>query len=218
MSEARKADSELPHYGRGNPREDRDEIVAEICERLATGEALATMLRESPGYPSVSTLWVWERADPAIAEAISRARRLGHHAIATDLRKTARGEAGYSTGDVQRDKLIVDTDIRLLAKWDPRYYGDSQQLRLADANGAKLDTAPLIGELLGMLGGSAPADAPIDVTPRRIERATGDSQPAIRNEESAASESPVRAFDNPSYKPRARRVITTPAADVDDLV
>jgi hypothetical protein len=43
---------------------------------------------------------------------------------------TARGkdaqDGGDSSGDVQRDKLIVDTDLKLLAKWDPRRYGERQ--------------------------------------------------------------------------------------------
>jgi hypothetical protein len=30
-------------------------------------------------------------------------------------------EGGDSSGDVQRDKLIVETDLKLLAKWNPRY-------------------------------------------------------------------------------------------------
>jgi hypothetical protein len=36
---------------------------------------------------------------------------------------TARGK-GDSTGEVQRDKLIVETDLKLLAKWSPKRYGD----------------------------------------------------------------------------------------------
>lgn len=195
-------DQAVLHHGRGHPRADRDEIVAEICERLATGEALAAMLREDSRLPSVATLWAWERSDSAIAEAISRARRLGHHAIATDMRKVARGEAGYSTGDVQRDKLIIETDAKLLSKWDPKYYGESTQLRHADADGKKLDTAPLIGELLGMLGsGNEQAPVMLNVTPAAI-----DHKPAPPA---------VRAFDNPAYRPRAKRVA---APDVDDLV
>ena len=32
--------------------------------------------------------------------------------------KAKDGEPMLSTGDVQRDKLIVDLDLKLLAKWD----------------------------------------------------------------------------------------------------
>lgn len=217
MSEARsrepvaKRESPLLRMGAAGPRklfetiENRDECVAEICERLSLGEPLALICRESPHLPDSQTLWNWEKQDAAIEEAIARARRLGHHVIATDLLKTARGDDGYSTGDVARDKLIADTSLKLLAKWDPRY-AESQQLRHADADGKKLDTAPLVTEMLTMLAGGA-APQLLDVTPRQVR--AGDSQPAIE-----APQPALRAFDV-GYKPRAKRAL--PPA-VDDLV
>lgn len=133
--------------------------------------------------------------------------------MASNLLKVANGDEGFTTGDVKRDKLLVDTSLSLLAKWSPRLYGDNMQLRLADANGAKLDTAPLIGELLGMLAGVAPSDAQpamLDVTPRHVESA---AQPAIPSAPPA-----VRAFDNPSYRPRAKRALPVATPDINDLV
>lgn len=184
---------------------EKSEIVAEICERLALGEPLALMCRDDPRLPGARALWDWERADPEIATAISRARRLGHHVIATQLRATARGELGYSSGDVQRDKLIVDTDLKLLAKWDPKY-SDSTQLRHADADGNKLETAPLVGELLGLLGGNAEQlPEPIDVTPRVVQRA----------ETAPVAPAPVAKS---AYKPRRKAPAAPPADSVDDLV
>lgn len=206
-----KRESPLTRLGARGPRklfeafDNRDECVAEICERLSLGEPLAVICRESPHLPDSQTLWEWEKQDAAIDGAIARARRLGHHVIATDLLKTARGDEGYSTGDVARDKLIADTSLKLLAKWDPRY-AESQQLRHADAEGGKLDTAPLVTEMLGMLAGGA-APQLLDVTPRLV---TGDSQSAIPNAQPA-----LRAFDV-GYRPRAKRL--QPKPDVDDLV
>jgi hypothetical protein len=68
-------------------------------------------------------VWDWEQVDETIAQAIARAREDGGDAIAQRARETARG-AGDSKGDVQRDKLIVETDLKLLAKWHPKRYGD----------------------------------------------------------------------------------------------
>jgi hypothetical protein len=62
-----------------------------------------------------------------VSRAIARAREDGFDAIAASVRMTARGK-GESTADVQRDKLIIDTDIKLLAKWDPKRYGDRMTL------------------------------------------------------------------------------------------
>ncbi len=54
--------------------------------------------------------------------------------IASRLPKIARGQAEdldgstLSSGDVQRDKLIIDTDLKLLSKWDNKRYGDKTQV------------------------------------------------------------------------------------------
>lgn len=95
---------------------------------------------------------------------------MGTHAIANRARLTARGygptQGGDSTGDVQRDKLICDLDMRLIAKFNPKEFGEAVQMRMADANGEKLDTTPMIRELLALV---RPADGSqaIDVTPER---------------------------------------------------
>ena len=54
-------------------------------------------------------------------------REIGYDAIANNLRGVARGLEG-STKDVQRDKLIVWTDLQLLAKWMPKKYGEKLAL------------------------------------------------------------------------------------------
>lgn len=61
--------------------------------------------------------------DEEFSAAIAHARLEGFDAIARRIRATARGR-GDSTQDIQRDKLIVETDLKLLAKWDPKRYGD----------------------------------------------------------------------------------------------
>lgn len=175
------------------------EIVDEICERLADGVPLAEICR-SPGMPSAVTVSTWQARDEAVAVAIARARDLGHDAIADRARQTARGQ-GDSKNDVQRDKLIVETDLRLLAKWNPKKYGDSTQLRHADANGEKLNTQPLVSELLNLMGGT-PAQT-IESTARDVTPAKPSAfgKPLI----------PQAPAARPAYRPRRRD-------DVDDLV
>ncbi len=181
------------------PFANRHELVDEICARLTAGEPLAQIHRDSK-MPTPSVLWDWCKADQAIEDEIARARESGADAIAVD----ALDISDNLSGDVQRDKLRVDTRLRLLAKWNPKRYGESTQLKHADADGNKLDTTPLIGELLGMLGSGNEQPALLNITPKQREAPAVQEQPA------------PRAFDNPSYKPRARRI--APSADVDDLV
>ncbi len=61
----------------------------------------------------------------------------GCGAIVDRTRETARGR-GDRTDDVQRDRLIVETDLKLLAKWDLRRYGDKVQQQITGASGGPL--------------------------------------------------------------------------------
>jgi len=126
----------------GRPTFYTDQLAAEICERLAEGEPLAVICRDSHMPSSVVTVWQWAKDRPSLSESIAKARESGWDHIAWKVRKTARGkltyEGGDSTGDIQRDKLIIDTDLKLLAKWDPKRYGDKVAL-----TGGSKDDAPI---------------------------------------------------------------------------
>lgn len=103
----------------------------EIVRRLSEGEPLAAICRDE-GMPSVRAVSDWRKAHPEFGERFQLARDDGHDAIAARMRATARGDGpdkgGDSKGDVQRDKLIIDTDFKLLSKWDPRRYGERMTL------------------------------------------------------------------------------------------
>jgi hypothetical protein len=103
----------------GRPSRETPEIKAAILERIAEGEPLAQICRD-PAMPCMSAVNNWRRADPEFDGDFARARECGHDVIATRVRDVARGGDG-SSGDVQRDRLIVETDLKLLAKWDKRY-------------------------------------------------------------------------------------------------
>lgn len=98
------------------------QIEQRIIDGLSEGIPLAVLCREK-GMPHVSTVFRWAQEDEELSQSIARAREVGHDMIAHGTRQTARGK-GDSTGDTHRDKLIVDTDLKLLAKWNPKRYGD----------------------------------------------------------------------------------------------
>jgi len=112
------------------------EVAAEICERLSTGEPLAQICRDEnmPAYRTVSD---WRAAHPDFAAEFAHARDEGFDQIAMDVLHIAddnsqdtrfvedKGEVTDSD-NVQRAKLRIETRLKLLAKWDPRRYGDKQ--------------------------------------------------------------------------------------------
>jgi len=111
-----------------------EELIQTICEALGEGEPLTVICRRL-GSPVPETLYRWMAEDENLRSRIASARATGYDAIAHRSRKTARGlwpdEGGESTGDIQRDKLIIDTDHKLLKVWDPGRYGDRSAIELS---------------------------------------------------------------------------------------
>ena len=107
----------------GRPSKYTDELFAEICERLSKGEPLAQICRDEH-MPAERTVRDWKEADAIVSAAIAHAREDGFDAIALEALRIADDKEG----EHQRDRLRVDTRLKLLAKWDPKRYGDKVQV------------------------------------------------------------------------------------------
>jgi hypothetical protein len=107
--------------------------VDEICTRVANGTPLREICREE-GKPAWTTFYNWINADKALFERFSRARELGTDAIAEDAIAILdaipeRIDGGrMDSAYVQWQKNRVEMRLKLLAKWNPRKYGDRQIL------------------------------------------------------------------------------------------
>lgn len=130
---------------------DRATLVPAICARLSTGEPMAVICRELK--LNIRTVNHWREEDQGIADQFGDARDLGYDAIAADCMSIADdGKRDYSVGEdgrevvdhdhIQRSKLRIDTRLKLLAKWDPRRYGDKVQL--ANHEGGELPAPQFI--------------------------------------------------------------------------
>ena len=143
------ADTPEAKAGPGRPSLYTPEIAAEICDRLSKGEPLAVICRDEhmPAYRTISD---WRGAHPEFSAEFGRARDEGHDAIAADCldiaddgtndykTKTNADGSEYEAFDsehVQRSKLRIETRLKLLAKWDPRRYGDKLALDHSGAIG-----------------------------------------------------------------------------------
>ena len=126
------------------PLERIEEIKFQLCDWVSEGSTLADFCRQ-PGMPNASTVYDWMRNDKAFEERFARARACGYDMIAMDCLRIADtphemyeiaeneedGTTGHkrSTKRTRRDainhrKLQVETRLKLLAKWDPKRYGD----------------------------------------------------------------------------------------------
>lgn len=131
-------------------KHDREALVPVICARLATGEPHTVILRDL-GL-KVRTVNDWRKADAEIAAQFDEARDLGYDAIAADClaiaddgtRDYVRSKDGVVVDHdhISRSKLRIETRLKLLAKWDPRRYGDKVQL--ANGDGTNLPAPQFI--------------------------------------------------------------------------
>lgn len=189
---------------RFKPIYDQAEIVAEVCERLTKGQSLVTICGD-PSMPSRWTISEWMRDSPEVASQIQAARELGEDHIAHDALLIADGRLPVTPdtpSDPQRDKLRVDTRMKLLAKFNPKRWGEGLQLRHADADGGKLDTGPLVSELLGLMTAHN-AKSGADTTGQVSARLVSEAPAALEHKETSG----------PAYRPRSPRVM-----GIEDLV
>lgn len=135
------------------------EMIEEICSRLAEGEPLAQICR-SEGMPGLRTVYDWTEAQPDISARIARARDAGEDVIAADCLRIAdtpqegietvtKGESIETrTGDMLgHRKLQIDTRLKLLAKWNPKKYGDRISQEVTGKDGKDLiPTAPTLAD------------------------------------------------------------------------
>lgn len=145
-------------------KHDREALVPVICARLATGKEPMTVICADLGVP-VKTVNDWRLQDEGIRGQFDDARDLGYDAIAHDtlhiadtpqlgviekleLQKAKNGRMVMVVTERRNEdmlghrKLQIETRLKLLAKWDPRRYGDKVQL--ANSDGTNLPAPQFI--------------------------------------------------------------------------
>ncbi|GAA0260533.1 terminase [Rhodanobacter caeni] len=126
----------------GRPSLYTPELIEAIAERLSKGEPMAAICRDE-GMPAYRTVKDWMDTSPDVSALIARAREEGFDAIAAgtleiaddgrnDYMEQSDDEGGIAfklNGEhIQRSKLRIETRLKLLAKWDPKRYGDRMTL------------------------------------------------------------------------------------------
>lgn len=120
----------------GRPSSFTQAVADAICLRLSKGEPLAQICRDD-NMPSVSTVTDWKAKHDHFSVAIARSREEGFDAIAVDTLNiidtvpercaTAEGDK-VDSGHVAWLKNRAEQRLKLLAKWDPKRYGDKMDV------------------------------------------------------------------------------------------
>lgn len=113
----------LPETKLGRPSIYTDEIADEICRRLSEGEPLARIVRDKH-MPSFTTVMDWEATNAGFARRSAPARAYGTHYMADDCIRIA----DDTEIDPAHKRIMVETRIRLIGKWNAAAYGERKIL------------------------------------------------------------------------------------------
>ncbi len=153
----------------GRPSTYNTQISQLICERMIGGESLRGICR-CDDMPGLSTVMGWLRVHEAFAEIYSRAREVQADAMFEELLDIADdnrndygvNDDGESNGKLDRDhitrtKLRIDTRKWILARMNPKKYGDAVSMR--HSGDSKNPVHLLVNQLQGS---SIPVAAELD--------------------------------------------------------
>jgi len=122
----------------GRPSDYSLEVAHAICARMAAGETLLQICRD-PAMPARSTAYLWTVVHPEFSDMYARARKALYEHWADELvdiaedgrndwiereRKDGSIEMTVDREHIQRSALRVDTRKWMLAKLQPKQYGD----------------------------------------------------------------------------------------------
>ena len=150
----------------GRPSKYTPEIAQKMCEMLAEGIPLRQICRQE-GFPEWRTVYDWMYKDEALGErgtglsaAIAKAREIGQDAIAEQLwvdmlqepeRILSEGGGRIDPGFVQWQKAKAEIGLKLLAKWNPKRYGDRVALAGDADNPIKIEAETQADRLINAL-------------------------------------------------------------------
>jgi hypothetical protein len=104
----------------GRPSDYTPEVAELICQRLACGESLNKICKET-GFPDISTVFRWLQQREEFRDKYARAREAQMDAMAEEILTIA--DKG-KPDEANWLKLRVDTRKWLMSKLAPKKYGD----------------------------------------------------------------------------------------------
>jgi hypothetical protein len=112
----------------GRPSKYTPELAAEICQRLSNGEPLRQICRDDH-MPAWTAVYSWMSRDATLSERIAQAREAMAEKAYAEMydepeRMLTEGGGRIDPGYVQLVKARAEITLKLLAKWNPKRYGD----------------------------------------------------------------------------------------------
>ena len=164
-AERREPKRAIIHYMPAHKQFDPADYLSEVHAWIESGKTLRAYCRQD-GKPSYGTVYDWLEADAAQSSRFAHARDIGEQQIAQEcleiadttqvgeiVTQKADGSSETKSADmIEHRKLRIETRLKLLAKWNPKKYGDKLAHTGADGEGPvviKIDREEIIGKLIG---------------------------------------------------------------------
>ncbi|HAW9010743.1 TPA: DNA-binding protein [Escherichia coli] len=118
------ADDKKPAAKRvGRPHGYTEEKALEICELVADGQSI-NKISKMPGMPARSTILKWFRDVPEFSDLYMRAKEIGFEVLADEIIDLSDAAENIKKEELNRHHLMIETRKWLLAKLQPRKYGE----------------------------------------------------------------------------------------------
>lgn len=164
-----------------------DKFDVEICEWIADGKTLRDYCRQKE-KPPFWVIYEWMKEWPEFGQRFARAREVGHDVIAeeilgiVDVHPPSTPSGGTDSGYVTWQKNRAWTRMQLLAKWNPRRYGESaKSVEISGPNGGPIQTQATVIDGTGLDDESRLAL--VEALERAMMSATGEDKPYVDEEE-----------------------------------
>ena len=141
-----------------SPYTNKEQIKDELVQWISNGKTLREFCRQD-GMPNNTALYAWEQEDKDFAQRIAHARVIGHNVIAEESLAIMDSEplavfdeAGnkrYDSGSIAWNKGRAEHRLKLLAKWNPRMYGERTVVAGDDEHPVVIEASfDIFGEML----------------------------------------------------------------------
>ena len=121
-----KSEENLEKKINGRPSTFSQEIADEICNRLAKGETLRTIIASSEHLPDRTTIYRWMRSNESFCNQYAQAR-----AEQADYYAELIVDESYSSHDAGIGRLRVDALKWAASKMAPKKYGEKIEIETA---------------------------------------------------------------------------------------
>lgn len=139
-----------PKSKAGRPSSFTEETADAILELISRGVPLNAVCKRE-GMPHPTTVRDWMKANQEFADAMAIARETGYDQIAMEILAIADDTSNDTIMTpngtmpnkewILRSKLRVDARFKLLAKWDPKRYGDRIAQEISGPDGKPIEVS-----------------------------------------------------------------------------